>query len=90
MEINQAYIIYMIAEAVVFLIPLGTLIWKMAKLAAKVEQNEHRIDTLTDIVRKQDHSTEELMTEIKADLQSIKISIAKLETQNEDKERWKC
>lgn len=85
---SNAYIIAVI-EVVVFLIPLGTLIWKAGKLAAKVEHSEHRIDKLTEVVRNQDNANGVVLADIQTSLNEIKISIAKMETKLEDREKWK-
>lgn len=85
---KNTYIIAVI-EAVIFLIPLGTLIWKAAKLSARVEHSERRIDKLTEVVRNQDNSNTAILADIQKSLNTIKISIAKLETKLEDREKWK-
>lgn len=85
---KSTYIVAVI-EAVVFLIPLGTLIWKAAKLSARVEHTERRIDKLTEVVRNQDNSNTVILADIQKSLNTIKISIAKLETKLEDREKWK-
>lgn len=85
---ENAYVIAII-EAIVFLLPLGTLIWKAAKLASRVENAEHRIDKLTEVVRNQDSATDAILADIQESLNTIKISIVKLETKLEDREKWK-
>lgn len=60
---KNTYIIAVI-EAVVFLIPLGTLIWKATKLSARVEHTERRIDKLTEVVRNQDNSNTVILADI--------------------------
>lgn len=85
---ENAYVIAII-EAIVFLLPLGTLIWKAAKLASRVDNCEHRIDKLTEVVRNQDNATDAILADIQESLNTIKISIVKLETKLEDNEKWK-
>lgn len=73
---DKANYIYMLIEAVVFLVPVGTLVWRMAKLSAKVERHEDeindiktsvsdKIDTLTNLVNNLTVQVVELKTEIR-------------------------
>lgn len=73
---DKASYVYMLVEAVVFLVPVGTLVWRMAKLSAKVERHEDeindiktsvsdKIDTLTNLVNNLTVQVVELKTEIR-------------------------
>lgn len=73
---DKANYIFMLIEAVAFFIPVGTLIWKMAKLSAKVERHDNeikeirtsvsdKIDTLTSSVNNLTVQVVELKTEIR-------------------------
>lgn len=73
---DKANYIFMLVEAIVFFIPIGTLIWRMAKLSAKVERHDNeikeiktsvsdKIDTLTSSVNNLTVQVVELKTEIR-------------------------
>lgn len=73
---DKANYVFMLIEAIVFFIPVGTLIWRMAKLSAKVERHDNeikeiktsvsdKIDTLTSSVNNLTVQVVELKTEIR-------------------------
>lgn len=74
-------------KTVVYLLPVLALIWKAARLTSKVDQNESRINKLTQVVREQDAGHDVLLSGIQNALNDIKVSIAKLETKIEDREK---
>ena len=45
-QMDKANYIFMLVEAIIFFIPVGTLIWRMAKLSAKVERHDKEIGEL--------------------------------------------
>lgn len=73
---DKANYVFMLVEAVAFFIPVGTLIWKMSQLSAKVNRHDNeikeiktsvsdKIDTLTSSVNNLTMQVVELKTEIR-------------------------
>lgn len=73
-------IVFAVIEAVVFLIPLFTVFYKMGKLAAKINENE---ENLRELKKARDAENENSKIEkslIINGINDLKIRFAKLET----------
>ena len=62
-------------SAVVYCIPVGTLIWRAAILSAKVNENTRDIDDLKKLVGDQNKSILEQLTQMNSTMQALKIDV---------------
>ena len=77
-----------IISAIIYIIPLGTLIWKASQLSSRVSQNEKDIEMLKGDLKKQNaeilnslQKINETMAEIKTEVEVIK-AMRKQEVEN--------
>lgn len=71
-----------VIEAVVFLIPLGTLIWKMSSLASRVKQNENDIKEVKQEQKENISCLNAKIDKLLGSVNEIKISIAEIKSNN--------
>ena len=77
--------IYAIIEAVIFLIPIGTLVWRMAILSANVEQNRKDIKEIKAEHKQNIDNLTNKIDSLIGSVNEIKISIAEIKAHSEEK-----
>ena len=79
-SITSMTLLYGIIETVIFMIPLGALIWKAATLASRVNKAESEIKEMkTDIekkVEKQNDTILKTLDKLTVALQELKVEVA--------------
>jgi hypothetical protein len=69
-------LLYGIIETVIFLIPLGALIWKAASLASRVSKTETDIKDMKTIVEKQNEAILATLKDLNTTVQELKVEVA--------------
>ena len=75
MDFMKATVIYGVIETILFLIPLGTLIWKAATLANRVSKNEEDIKEMKTLVEKQNEAILEALKQLNSSIQDIRTEV---------------
>lgn len=68
-------ILFGIIETVVFLIPLGALIWKAATLANRVTKNEEDIKKMGTVVEKQNDAILQALDKLNESIREIRTEV---------------
>lgn len=70
-------------NTLIYLIPLVTLIWKAATMAAQIKRNEEEIMRLREQVDEEKHATDSVIVTLTGMLNDIKIAVTRIETKLE-------
>lgn len=79
-EITKPYFLYMVLEAIVFILPIGALIWKAAKQSGAIEDMKEDFQELKKRVEKNEEQSAKDMLEIKSSMENIKVNNAEILT----------
>lgn len=75
---NNTMIVALI-EAIVFLLPILTLVWKASKLSSRTEVHDMDLKELKRQMESRDKDYIAMFSEIKASLATLQIDVAKLD-----------
>lgn len=73
-ELNKPYMLYMLIELIVFVIPIGALIWKAAKQSGKIDGMGEKLKKLEARVEKNETQSAKDISEIKASMEKINVN----------------
>jgi len=77
---TNAQMLYSLLEIIVFLIPVGLLIWKAAKQSSKLDEHEKRLSTVELDIKERQIQTNNDIKEIKDQITDIRLGLTKLFT----------
>lgn len=75
---TNAQMVYSLLESIIFLVPVGTLIWKAAKQSATLSEHEKRITTIETDIKETQKQTNEDIKEIKEQITDVRVTIGRL------------
>lgn len=79
-NVSKPYMLYMLLELIVFLVPIGGLIWKAAKQAGKIDDMEKGFSELKKRVEENEKQSQRDISEIKSSITAINVSNAEILT----------
>lgn len=75
---EKSQMVYSLLESIIFLIPVGLLIWKAAKQASTLEEHEKRLQTIETDIKESQKQTNTDIKEIKEQITDVRMTITKL------------
>lgn len=77
---DKANLLYRIIEIIIFLIPIGSLVWKAAKQSTRIDEMKKQIEILEARVTTNEKETTKNISEIKDSINKINVSNAEILT----------